>query len=87
MTSRSRKKLLKVSDLCITMPFDSIVWSESNFGPLIFAIDLPFFSLNPWKLKNTKLVRECERNLQEVWKNDFLLGRFFCGNFRSQRGH
>ena len=75
MTSRWRKQLLKVSDLCITMPFDSIVWPESNFEPLIIAIVLPFFSLHPWKLKNTKLVRGCERNLQEVWKDDFLLGR------------
>ena len=75
MTSRWQKQLLKVSDLCITMPFDSINGPESNFEPLIIAIVLPFFSLHPWKLNNTKLVRGCERNLQEVWKDDFFLGR------------
>ena len=75
MTSRWRKQILKVSDLCITIPFDSIVWLESNFEPLILAIFLRFFSLHPWKLKNTKLVRECERNFQEVWKDYFLLGK------------
>ena len=47
MPSRWRNQLLKVSDLCITMPFDSIVWPGFNFEPLILADVLPFFSLNP----------------------------------------
>ena len=38
MTSRWRKKLLKVSDLFVTVPIDANVWSESNFEPLILAI-------------------------------------------------
>ena len=75
VTSPWRKQLLKISDLCITIPFDSIVWPESNFELLILAIILPFFSLHPSKLKSTKLVRESERNLQKVWKGDFPLGR------------
>ena len=77
LTSRWRKQLLKVSNLCITMPFNSMVWSESNFEPLILAIFLPFFSIHPWKLKHTKFVGECERNLQEVWKDNLLFGRTF----------
>ena len=74
MTSRWRKHLLKLSDLFVTMPFDDVVCPESNFKPLVFAIVLPFINNPPWKIKDSELLRRCQRKLQTVWKDDLPLG-------------
>ena len=47
MTSRWRKKLLKVCDLYVEITFDETVWSRSNFEPLILAIVFPFCRYYP----------------------------------------
>ena len=74
MTSRWRNHLLKVADLFVTVPIEENVWPESNFEPLILAIVLPFVSRNPWKLRKTKLVKDCEGSLQKMLKDNFVLG-------------
>ena len=73
MTSRWREKLLKVADLFVTVPIDENVWPGSKFESLILAIVLPLFSRNPWKLRNTKFVKDCEGSLQKIWKDYFVL--------------
>ena len=77
MTGRWGKQLLKVADICIAMPFNDSVWNNCNFEPLIIAIIIPFHNAPPWKLKHTSFVRENERKLQVLWKDDFFLGRDF----------
>ena len=68
------------------MPFDENVWPESNFEPLILEIVLPFFSRNPWKLRNTKLVKDYEGSVQKMWKDIFLWAGIYCRNFCIPRG-
>ena len=78
----------KVADIIITMPFDNVVLNYlSEFEPLILFVVLPFHSCTPWKLKKAKYVKRCERNLQNMWKNDFSLGRNLLRNFGTQRGY
>ena len=74
MMGRSRKQLLKVADVFVSMPFNKSACEKANFEPLILAIVLPFFSRSPWKLKRAKCVREYEGNLQRMWSDNFLLG-------------
>ena len=75
MTAMWRKQLGKVSDIIVTMPFDNIVWNSLEYEPLILSVILPFHSCAPWKLKTSKYVEGCERNLRKMWKNDFSVGR------------
>ena len=65
--------MLKIADLFVTVPIDENVWPGSKFEPLILAIVLPLFSRNPWKLRNIKLVKDCEGSLQKIWKDYFVL--------------
>ena len=86
MTGRWRKQLLKVADICVTMPFNDSVWNNCNFEPLIIVIIILFHNAPPWKLKHTSFVRESEMKLQVLWKDDFFLGRdLLCELFKSAR--
>ena len=70
MTSRWREHFFKGFVLCVTMPFDDVVWPDSNFEPLVFAIVLPIINHPPWKLRDSKLFRGCQRKLQTIWKDN-----------------
>ena len=74
MTSKSRKQLLKASDLFVEISFNNTVCPCLNFEPLILSIVLPFSSRPPWKLRSTTFVNKCTRNLQMLWKEDFEVG-------------
>ena len=69
-----RKKLSKVADTVLSLPFDDKVWPLSNWENLILVIVLPFAHIRPWKLQGTQLVVKCERNMQEVWEKEEGLG-------------
>ena len=87
MTSRWRKQLLKVSDLCITMPFDSIVWPASNFEPLSIAIVYLSLVFIPGSFKTQSLLVDVRGICRKCGKTISFWGGIFCGNFCNQRGH
>jgi len=66
MTSRWRKILGKICDLVFTIPVGSVLWSYSQFEPLIVGICFPFIRFKPWRLRGTPLLESVERALREV---------------------
>ena len=59
MTFLWRKKLSKVENIVLSLPFDDNVWPLANQENLILVIVLPFVHIRPWKSQGTQLVVKC----------------------------
>ena len=59
-----KRKLAKVVDVLLSIPFDEKVWAQTNHEKIILVIVFHFVHLRPWKLQGTQLVVEYKQDIQ-----------------------
>lgn len=67
MTSRWRKRLMKVADVMFTVPVGSALWGTCMHEPVVVALICPLLPCRPWQVRHTDLVVELQHQMSGVW--------------------
>jgi hypothetical protein len=67
MTSRWRKRLMKVADAMFTVPVGSTLWGLDMHEPVVVALICPLLHCRPWQVRNTDIVAELRNQVSGVW--------------------
>jgi hypothetical protein len=72
MTNRSKKQLLKATDVYFVLKADSMIWNNLQHEPLGIFISLTLSRHGPCHLRQTKTVVDTESAMRELPPDDFL---------------
>ena len=72
MTPLWMRQLYKACNIVLVMPPGTSCWDNSMLEPCLIGICFPFIKHRPWQLRSTPKLRAVQREVQRVWKDQWL---------------